>query len=73
MIQLDFTPPDDATWDDWIQDGRAAVAKMLADLTGKHEINAAIYKRQRDRLLTAMHQSARAVTVTLAYRRAAEG
>ena len=32
MIRLHFTPPDsDAAWDAWIQDGREAVAKMLAD------------------------------------------
>lgn len=57
MIRLRFTPPEsDAAWDAWIEEGRAAVAKMLADDTGKPKIVAALYKRQRDRLLTATHQ-----------------
>jgi hypothetical protein len=57
MIRLDFTPPDsDAAWDAWIQDGREAVAKMLADVAGRPTISAALYKRQRDRLLAATHQ-----------------
>jgi hypothetical protein len=57
VIRLRFTPPDsDAAWDAWIEDGRAAVARMLADAVGKHVIDAALYKRQRDRLLMATYQ-----------------
>ena len=56
MIHLDFTPPDDAAWHAWIQEVRTAVEKMLADVTGKPKIDAALYKRQRDRLLAATHQ-----------------
>jgi hypothetical protein len=57
MIRLHFTPPDsDPTWDGWIVDGRAAVARMLAGDTNKPVIDAALYKRQRDRFLTATYQ-----------------
>jgi hypothetical protein len=57
MIRLHFTPPDgDATWDDWIRDGQAEVAMMLADVTATHKILAALYKRQRDRFLAATHK-----------------
>jgi hypothetical protein len=55
MIRLQFTPPDsDAAWDAWIQDCRAAAVTMLANVTGKPKIDAALYKRQRDRLLALL-------------------
>jgi hypothetical protein len=57
VIRLHFTPPvGDAGWDVWINEGRAAVDKMLANATGKPTIDPALYKRQRDRLLTATYQ-----------------
>lgn len=57
MIHLRFDPPEsDAAWDAWIRAGRVAVARMLADATGKPKIDAALYKRQRDRLLAATNQ-----------------
>jgi hypothetical protein len=56
MIHLDFTPPDDAAWRAWVQEGRAAAEKLLADAGGQRAIDAALYKRQRDRLLAATHQ-----------------
>jgi hypothetical protein len=56
VIRLHFTPPfGDAAWDAWMEDGRAAATRMLADATGSHSIDAALYKRQRDRLLAATH------------------
>lgn len=56
MIRLSFEPPaDDPDWNAWIEDGRAAVTRMLADVTHKPSIDAALYKRQRDRLLAAAH------------------
>lgn len=57
MIRLHFAPPvSDAAWDAWIRDGHAAVARMLADVTGKPKIDAALYKRQRDRLLAVTNK-----------------
>ena len=57
MIRLHFTPPDsDDAWDAWIADGRAAVARMLAGAADRRAIDAALYKRQRDRLLMVTHQ-----------------
>jgi len=57
VIRLHFTPPDsDDAWDAWIADGRAAVARMLAGAADRRAIDAALYKRQRDRLLMVTHQ-----------------
>lgn len=54
MIPLRFRQANnDADWALWIADGKAAVAKMLADPEGKPVIDDALYKRQRDRLLEA--------------------
>jgi hypothetical protein len=67
MIGLQFTPPNgDAAWDTWIQDGRAAVAKMLANVTGKPKIDDALYKRQRDRLLAATYKKCAYCEIRLA-------
>ena len=57
MIRLRFAPPaNDAAWDAWIEEGRAAVARMLADAPGKPKINAVLYKRERDRFLAATYK-----------------
>jgi hypothetical protein len=57
MIRLHFTPPvGDPAWNDWVRDGQEAAARMLADQTGKHTIDEALYKRQRDRFLGATHR-----------------
>jgi hypothetical protein len=57
VIRLRFRPPvGDASWDSWINDGRAAVQRMLAGPTDQARVDPALYKRQRDRLLEATNR-----------------
>jgi hypothetical protein len=57
MIRIRFQPPvGDAAWDKWLDEGKKAADAMGDDPTVPHQINAALYKRERDRLLQATHK-----------------